>query len=143
MNQNVIITPIANREKKEPFNIDGTRKPDSRRDYSDQLYREYQGFQMMWDDAKTNNAKVDDIILFYEYNNEVNVRKVLHISNEIDPIWPNRFGHQNRQVLYLSLQLHTYFWDDWVNINGYTHIVRDTMYVNRDKLKNNILQRFN
>jgi hypothetical protein len=146
MERKVILTPIAKQVKKEALNPDGTRNlkiPDSRRDYTDQMYREqHQGLQMMWDDSDKNKAICDDVLLFYEYNNCVTVRKVLQIGIERDPSWPDTVGHRNRQVLYLSPQLYSYSWHEWVNINGYTHIVRDTMYVKCEDLKHEILSRF-
>jgi len=142
MTQNVILTPIAKQVKKEALNPDGTRNlkiPDSRRDYIDRLQREQQGLQMMWDDVNTNKAMVNDIILFYEYNIEVTARTILQIGGERIPTWPETIGHRNRQVLYLSPELKTYSWHEWVNMNGYTHIVRDTMYIKRADLKNNVI----
>lgn len=109
---NMIITPIAKKYKK--------NGPDSRKDYEEQLIRESRNMNVMWDDTKRNESRVGDYFGFYQYNNEVSIRRVESVQNPLKRLdsWSENVGQGNRNVLLLSEEIINIKWNIWLELGG-------------------------
>jgi hypothetical protein len=115
----MIVTPINKQLKSK-----------SRVDYMEQLQRETEGKQVMWDDTKYNKAKVGDWFGFVKNNILVTLHKVesIHPIAERLPSWSSNVGQGDRQVLYLSKKIASVLWEDWIQYGG-PKKVQGTMHI--------------
>ena len=101
-----------------PINKQKTSK--SRIDYLEQVQREQDGQQVMWDDTKWNKAAIGDWFGFVENGRVVRLRKVTEIHPITDrlPSWSANVGQTDRNVLYLGKVIATMLWEDWIQYGG-------------------------
>jgi len=92
----------------------------SRIDYNEQIKREQEGKQVMWDDTKFNKASIGDWFGFVENGKNVYFRKIksIHPISDRLPSWSNNVGQGDRKVLYLEKELLNITWENWVNYGG-------------------------
>ena len=107
------ISPIAKTYKKRG-------QPDSRRDYEEQMERKLNGESLMWDDTPQNSSHVGDYFGFYKYGSEVTIHMIIHIADSEKrlPSWRENIGQRNRNVIYLSREIVTIPWSDWLELGG-------------------------
>jgi hypothetical protein len=143
MNRKVILTPIARTRPIQPGN-DNQLEPvnNIRRDYEEQQHRSFLGETWMWNDTPSNRTIVGDVFGFVHNNSHVNYHIVTEVHPAVNrlPEWPEHIGKRNRQVLYLSNEILTQSWEQWIYIGGYT--VNRTMYVENRELKDCLLYLF-
>lgn len=115
----MIVTPI----NKQP-------KSKSRVDYMEQIQRETEGHQVMWDDTKYNKAVIGDWFGFVQNNRLVTFYKIesIHPISDRLPSWSSNVGQGDRQVLYLSKKMATMLWEDWIQYGG-PKKVQGTMHI--------------
>jgi hypothetical protein len=115
----MIVTPI-NKNIKSKSNVD----------YNEQLSRESDGKQVMWDDTKWNKAQIGEWFGFVQNGRMVTFRIVesIHPVEERLPSWSSNVGQGDRQVLYLGPIVRTMIWEDWVFYGG-PKKVQGTMHV--------------
>lgn len=109
VSHNMIVTPINKLQNSK-----------SRIDYLEQVQREREGKQVMWDDTKRNRASIGDLFGFVENGKEVTVRKIVEIHPISDrlPSWSTNVGQTDRNVLYLGSVVTTVLWEDWLSQGG-------------------------
>ena len=115
----VVITPIC--KQFQPIVIvDGqvTRKPDSKRDYNEQLERVARGEPMCWDDCGSNKSCVGDFFGFRFQDDRVEVHKITDVYSPLCrlPSWSENVGQSDRNVLILSPVVCTLTWSEWITI---------------------------
>jgi len=99
-------------------------------DYQEQLERDRDGVQVMWDDTRYNRAKEGDLFAFVQNKKEVTFRKIVgvHSTEERLTSWSKNVGQGNRQVLSLGPEIETWSWGVWLDqggasqVQGTTHI---------------------
>ena len=99
-------------------------------DYQEQLERERDGVQVMWDDTPFNRAQEGDVFAFVRNNTDVTFRKILgvHSTKERLDSWSKNVGQGNRQVLSLGPELATWSWGVWMDQGGACR-VQGTMHI--------------
>jgi hypothetical protein len=107
------ISPVA-RDYKKPG------KPDSKRDYEEQMERKLNGEELMWDDTPQNSSHVGNYFGFYKYGYKVTIHMILHISSSEERLasWRENIGQRDRNVLYLSKEIVTIPWAKWLELGG-------------------------
>jgi len=115
----MIVTPINKQAKSK-----------SRIDYIEQMQREKEEKQVMWDDTKYNKAEIGDWFGFVQNNKFVTFYKIqsIHPPSERLESWSNNVGQGDRQVLYLSKKIATMMWEDWIQYGG-PKKVQGTMHI--------------
>jgi hypothetical protein len=129
------ISPIAKIYKKHG-------QPDSRRDYEEQMERNLNGESLMWDDTPQNSSHVGDYFGFYKYGYEVTIHMIFFIANSEErlPSWRENIGQRDRNVLYLSKEIITIPWSDWLEVGGAKRSMgTTTVKKNIDKINEYIL----
>lgn len=111
--QQMILTPIS-KDAMKKANID----------YKEQLTRERNGMQFMWDDSRYNKARQGDIFGFVKHGENVSFRKIesIHSVEARLPSWSVNVGQSNRQVLYLGKELVSVQWDEWIRQGGHKKV---------------------
>ena len=105
----MIVTPINKQAKSK-----------SRIDYLEQIQREKEDKQVMWDDTKYNKAEIGDWFGFVQNNKFVTFYKIesIHPPSERLASWSDNVGQGDRQVLYLGKKIATMMWEDWIQYGG-------------------------
>jgi len=101
-------------------------------DYHEQLEREEQGKQVMWDDTPFNHARPGDMFAFVRNGKDVTFRYIqsVHSTKERLDTWARNVGQGNRQVLYLGPEIATWAWDVWIERGGAKR-VQGTMHIRK------------
>ena len=109
----IICTPIARNYKKE--------RPDSKRDYEEQLDRATKGLRVMWDDSPKNRARWGDLFAFIHNGISVTFHRIEghSLPSERLDSWSDNVGQGDRNVLYLSNETVTLPWDQWLALGGW------------------------
>ena len=99
-------------------------------DYQEQLEREQDGVQVVWDDTPYNRAKEGDVFAFVRNNTDVTFRMILetHPPEERLASWSKNVGQGNRRVLSLGPELATWSWGAWIDQGG-ARRVQGTMHI--------------
>ena len=109
-----IVTPVCKSFKTEEQRQQGIS--DSRRDYEEQLQRDKNGEQIMWDDAKGNPTKHSGGFFAFVKNGkcaEIHiVTKICRTDERLDT-WSRNVGHSDRNVLMLSPKIMEIDWQTW------------------------------
>ena len=115
----LIVTPINKNPRSHSYT-----------DYQEQLERERDGVQVVWDDTPFNRAKEGDMFAFVRNNTDVTFRKILgiHSTEERLTSWSKNVGQGDRQVLSLGPELETWSWGVWIDQGGATR-VQGTMHI--------------
>jgi hypothetical protein len=74
----------------------------------------------MWDDSKYNKSNKGDIFIIWRYNIGVTYHRITDIKDPKDrlPSWSSNVGQEDRQVIFISKQIHKMNWDEWIDIDG-------------------------
>jgi hypothetical protein len=112
-NSKYVITPIAQKPNK--------YGPCSKTDWEEQQKRCRNGEQMMWDDEPRNRSKAGDFLFVWHYKDCVTIHNIEAVfpSSKRLPSWSDNVGQTDRQVLYISNEIHRIDWDEWVKIGGH------------------------
>ena len=108
-----VITPVAQNKKK--------TRPCSKRDWEEQIERWKKGEQMMWDDEPRNRSKAGTHLCVWRYKDYVAIHKIEAVfpSSKRLPSWSDNVGQTDRQVLYISNEIHRIKWNEWESIGGH------------------------
>ena len=108
----LLITPCAKAKKKSG--------PCSKTDWEEQMLRAFQSEQMMWDDGPSNTSQPGDIFILCRNNISVAFHKIQKIlpPTERLPTWAKNIGQRDRNVIYISPELTTMNWDEWLELDG-------------------------
>lgn len=109
---NILITPCRKEKAKSP--------PCSKTDWEEQLLRGSRSEQMMWDDGPKNASREGDIFILCRNNISVAFHKIQKIlpPTERLPTWAKNIGQRDRNVIYISPELATMNWDEWLEVDG-------------------------
>ena len=133
------ISPVA-RDYKKPG------KPDSKRDYEEQMERKSNGEALMWDDTPQNSSYVGDYFGFYKYGHQITIHMILHIASPKKRLasWRDNIGQRDRNVLYLSKAIVTIPWSEWLELGGAKRSMgTSNVKKNLDKINEYILRNLN
>ena len=115
-NANLFITPIS-----KTYKAHGSGAC-SRRDWDEQLERENNGEQVMWDGPSKNYPKptAGDLMSVWHHNKFVKIYVIteVHDPGHRLPSWTQNIGQSDRVVVYLAC-LHKIDWDTWISIGGH------------------------
>jgi hypothetical protein len=108
----ILITPCAKTKKK--------YGPCSRTDWEEQMSRGDRFEQMMWDDSSRNVSQTGDIFILCRNNISVSFHKIENILSPVNRLssWAKNIGQSDRNVIYISPQLTTMKWDEWLALGG-------------------------
>jgi hypothetical protein len=95
----MIVTPIHKNPKSK-----------SNMNYREQVQREKDGIQFIWDDTKLNKARVGDFFGFSQNDRMVTFRLVERIEE--------RLPSDGVNVVYLGQIARTMLWEDWIFYGG-------------------------
>ena len=108
----LLITPCAKTKKKSG--------PCSKTDWEEQMVRASQFKQLMWDDGPTNASQPGDIFILCRNNISVafhRIQKILPPTQRL-PTWAKNIGQGDRNVVYITPELTTMNWDEWLELDG-------------------------
>lgn len=109
---NLLITPCARTKKK--------LGPCSKTDWEEQILRASRSEQMMWDDGPKNASQPGDIFILCRNNISVafhRIQKILPPTARL-PTWADNVGQTDRNVIYITPELTTMNWDEWLELDG-------------------------
>ena len=109
---NLLITPCAKTKKKSG--------PCSKTDWEEQMVRASQFKQLMWDDGPKNASQPGDIFILCRNNISVafhRIQKILPPTQRL-PTWAKNIGQGDRNVVYITPELTTMNWDEWLELDG-------------------------
>lgn len=124
----LLITPCAKNKKKKP--------PCSKTDWEEQMLRASRSEQLMWDDSDKNASQPGDIFILCRNNISVAFHRIQKIFSPTErlPTWANNVGQTDRNVIYISPELTTMNWDEWLELGG-AEKVQGTSAANKGKTK--------
>jgi hypothetical protein len=127
-NTTFTVTPISKNNKPKG-------KPDSKRDYEEQIKLVKNGNTWMWDDAKKNESKIGGIFGFVFNDYHVVFHKIIKIDEPINRLesWADNIGQSDRKVLYLSNPIVTILWPKWLELTNLKKI-QGSMYPIQNKI---------
>lgn len=108
----LLITPCAKTKKKSG--------PCSKTDWEEQMLRASRFEQLMWDDGPKNSSQPGDIFILCRNNISVafhRIQKILPPTERL-PTWAKNIGQGDRNVVYITPELTTMNWDEWLELDG-------------------------
>ena len=104
----LLITPISK------------RKCPARRDWEEQMIRESDGKQLMWDDSRYNKSKVGDTLLVWHHGVGVTCHEItgVKLPSKRLTTWSDNVGQGDRNVIEIGSAFSTIPWHLWLAIGG-------------------------
>ena len=93
----------------------------ARRDWDEQIARESEGKQLMWDDSRFNNSEVGDILLVWHHEQGVSCHEItgVKLPSERLSTWSDNVGQTDRNVIEIGSAFSTIPWHLWLTIGGH------------------------
>lgn len=116
----ILISPIAKTKK--------STGPCSRTDWEEQMLRASHYAQMMWDDSPRNNSEIGDIFIACHNNIAVSIHLIEKILSPTErlPSWTKNVGQSDRNVIYISRELGSLTWNEWLQCGGAKKVLGTT-----------------
>tara|TARA_B100001559_G_C16302339_1_gene530222 strand:+ start:219 stop:719 length:501 start_codon:yes stop_codon:yes gene_type:complete len=116
----IVISPIAKTKKK--------YGPCSRTDWEEQMLLASHHAQMMWDDSPRNNSEIGDIFIACHNNIAVSIHLIEKILSPTErlPSWTKNVGQGDRNVIYISRELGSLSWNEWLECGGAKKVLGTT-----------------
>jgi hypothetical protein len=110
---NLLITPIGKTYK--------SHGGCARRDWDEQMDRESDGKQMMWDDSKFNKSKVGDILFVWHYGKRVTCHEITGVKIPAERLstWSDNVGQGKRNVIEIGSAFASIPWYLWLLVGGH------------------------